>query len=239
MKNPVVQGVCLIRPSGQVRVVRGHDHRTITVPTDITQQIVELFRGALVEIPRGFVGDDQRRLGDQCPRHRGALLFPAREFAGKVTATWTHPDPFEDRLRPLDCLTSADAGNNQRKSHVLLGREFRKQVMILKHESHRPVAQMRPLLVSQFVGGLPPPPNLPTARTVQPAQDVEEGALADTRGADNGDHASHRDCQIDPAQDLEHAIRGIEATLDAQRPCHRHRGPGTAIHYVARFGHFA
>ena len=65
-------------------VVGGHQERRVALAHDGAEE-VEHFAGRLgIEVGGGLVGDDQRRLADECPRNGDTLLLAAGEFVRPV-----------------------------------------------------------------------------------------------------------------------------------------------------------
>src|SRR5262249_53340933 len=60
-----------------LRVVRHHDDRLAELAVQAIEQAENFDGGDAVEIAGRLVGDDQRRVGDQRPRNRDALLLSA------------------------------------------------------------------------------------------------------------------------------------------------------------------
>ena len=68
------------RASRRLGIVRDHDDRLAELAVEPVEQVEDLLRRRAVEVAGRLVGDDDRRVGDQRPRDRDALLLPAGEL---------------------------------------------------------------------------------------------------------------------------------------------------------------
>ena len=71
-----------------------------------------------VEVAGRLVGQDQRRLGDQRPRHRDPLLLTAGQLAGPVLDPVAEADPVQRGDRPVAPLVPRHARVGQRQLDV-------------------------------------------------------------------------------------------------------------------------
>src|SRR5262245_17027712 len=78
--------------AGEARVVRHHADRG-AVAVEVPQQLHHRVAVPRVEVAGGLVGEQDRRLAHERPRHRHALLLAARELAGQVLGAVAHPHP--------------------------------------------------------------------------------------------------------------------------------------------------
>ena len=103
---------------------------------------------ARVEVAGRFVGEDDLRPGDQCPRHGDALLLSAGQLRGRCASRVAEPDGLDDLVEPG--LVELAAGEAGRQPDVLGGVERRDEVERLEDEAD-PVApqQGEPTIVER------------------------------------------------------------------------------------------
>src|SRR5262252_442752 len=92
------------------------------------ENLHDLDRSAAVERARRLVGQDDRRLIDQRPRDRDALLLPTRKLIRMIVLAPGQPDRFERLLGAALSLRSLDPGVEHWQLHVLDRRRAREQV---------------------------------------------------------------------------------------------------------------
>jgi hypothetical protein len=81
VENLAIDNLCLtIASFGQFPVVCGDQKRGVILGVELEEQIVEPAAGGSIEIPGGFVGQNNRRVIGQGPRNRHPLLFTARQL---------------------------------------------------------------------------------------------------------------------------------------------------------------
>ena len=127
---------------GESRVVRGDDRRQAVLGVHLAQQRMQRVGGRLVEIAGRLVGQQQRRLHHQRPRHGHALLLAARQ----------HPRPVLEPLAEADAPSSvARHGRAFRRGSRAIrigistfssGVELRQQVVELEDEPDVAVAEL-------------------------------------------------------------------------------------------------
>ena len=111
-----------------------HDGLAVVLVEHLEQQH-DLVRGGTIQIARGLVADEERRIGDDGARDGDALLLAARQLLWLVPGTLAQADERERDLGVPPSLGRAQAGEQQRQLHVALGREHREQVVELKDEA--------------------------------------------------------------------------------------------------------
>ena len=72
------------RARGDVALVRDEHDGDPAVAVELLQEREDLEAGARVEVARGLVGQEQRRIGHERARDRDALLLAAGELVGRV-----------------------------------------------------------------------------------------------------------------------------------------------------------
>ncbi len=114
--------------------MRDHDDGG-TLAIEPLQQVHDLAAVLGVEIAGGFVGENQRRIGDHRPRHRDALLLAARELRRAVAGAVGDADLGQDRRHPRTPFRSGDIVIEQREFDVLEDAQFVDQVKALEDEA--------------------------------------------------------------------------------------------------------
>src|SRR5574341_49653 len=93
--------------------------------------------------------------------------------------------------------------DERRHHHVLEGRELRKEMVELEHEADAFVPEPRDPVVTHGIEVRAAVEHFATRGPLQASQDMEQGALADARGADDGEHLTLPDIQVDPVEHVE------------------------------------
>ena len=157
--------------------VVGHHHDRLAELVDgPAQQLEHVATRVRVEIAGRLVGEHDRRPRDERARHRDALRLSAGELVGSMGAAVLEPDRPDQGLAPgLVRLVAADPNGEQ---NVLLGIEYREQVVALEDEADLLATQQRQLAIRERVepsaGDLDPT----TCGLVEPSQNVHERRLA-------------------------------------------------------------
>ncbi len=166
----------------------------------LAQQLVQRISGLLVEIAGRLVGQQHRRTHDERPGHRDALLLATRQHARAVRQPVAQPDTLEQ-------FSGAPPGFGERGSRNAHGHcrvfervEFRKQVVELKDEPDVAVAERDDLGIGQGGQFGVGDGDGALVCAIEASQEVQEGALAHARGADDGHHFARCDRQMQITQ---------------------------------------
>ena len=171
------------------------------------EQPHDLVRGGRVQVARGFVCQDQRRMVDQRARDRHPLPLPARQLVRLVRGPVRQADG-PDRLDYARLARGRlDPGVDQGQLHVLRRRAAREQVERLEDEPDLPVAYVGKLVVGQRADLDAVQPIRAAGRRVEAAQHVHQRRLARTAGAHDGHVLAAADLKVDPA----HRRHGLRA----------------------------
>ena len=102
----------------------------------LPQRVEDLGPRGVVEVARRFVGEEQRRPGDQGPRDRHALLLTGRQLVGLVASLGGQVDEGDDVVDALAQLAAGRvaAGDGEGQRHVLGDVEERDEVEGLEDE---------------------------------------------------------------------------------------------------------
>jgi hypothetical protein len=142
----------------------------------------------VIEVPRGFVGEENGGAGSQGTGHRGALLFATTELRGTVMETLGEPHPREELAGMRIGFCDGPPANPERKAHIFERREFAKEVVELKDEPNTPVPYLRQRLVTLPVNRSAINADFASRWRVEGSQDVQQRALPGTALADDRDH---------------------------------------------------
>jgi len=106
--------------------------------------------GGTVEVTGRLVGQQDRRLADDCACDRNTLFLPARQFARAVVHAVIEAHPFQRRRGGGAPLTGWHAPVEQRLGGVLLGGEMVEQEELLEDEPDATAAQQGKLAVAEL-----------------------------------------------------------------------------------------
>ena len=170
----MIQGDNPLRHLSHLRVV-GDDNQRGTVPVEFAEDVHHDVLVGLVQIPRGFVRQNQLRIVDQRPGNAHPLLFTARELTGQMPrpVRQTHPvQGFQGLLLVRQTVVILSHHD------VLHRRQVVDQVELLENQTDFVPANLR-----QGLGVLPGDipaiqQDLPGGGPVHTADDVHQGALA-------------------------------------------------------------
>ena len=182
----------------QTPIVGDQDQRGADLPVQFQHQFVDLRGVVLIEVAGRLVTEHAGRSRHQGARHGGPLALAAAQFARLVAEAHAEPDPSEQFAGALARLADRRAADQQRHADVFERGEFRQQVMELVDEAERAVAQFSASAIGQPRHGLALDLDFTAGRLVEAAEDVQQGALAGARGADDRDRlvAAHVEADI-------------------------------------------
>ena len=161
------------------------------------QQVVQVLGRVLVEIAGRLVGQEERRPHHERAGDRDALLLAARQHARPVLEALGEADALEQARGALAALGGRLARDAQRHLGVLDRAELRQQVVELEHEPHVLVAERDHRLVREAAELDLVDADRARVGRVEPAQDVQQRALADARRSDDGHHLAALEREIE------------------------------------------
>ena len=181
-----------------------HHHEGRAALTRELQHLLEHTIGCgTVQVAGGFIGQHAGGTGHQGARDRDALSLAAREFSGSMPQALA-------QTHCLQCLAGARmarldriAADPQRHRHVVQRAELGQQVMKLINKTQVLIAQAPLLPSAQARELLAHEEHLALRGRVQPSEQVQQGALARTRGSDDGDGLARLHRQVDATQHLD------------------------------------
>src|SRR6185436_7461545 len=166
--------------------------------------------------------DEQRRVRNERPRDRHALLLAARELARFVLRTIREPDELERRGNVALALRGGKLRQQQRHLDVALGREDRQQVVELENEADVARAPFRELAGGQAVEALAGDRDLAAVRAIEATDQVQQRRLSRARGTHEREELAALDREIDRVQHLD-ALLAARVTLDHLLDGHQRR----------------
>src|SRR5882724_1603590 len=185
---------------GQARVVGDHDHGRLVLAVQLFENAHDLVAHLAVEVAGGLVGQEDLRAADDGAGDRHPLLLAARELGGEVMGARGKPHPVEGGERPLPALLRRKTAVQQRDLDVVDDGEIADQVELLENETHPFIADAGELPVAVPVAAADPLAvelDLALARLVEQTDQVEERALAASRGTHDRDQLAFFDHEVD------------------------------------------
>ena len=132
------------------------------------------------------------------------------------------PDAIQQRLGAPLAFLGGTPGNAHRHAGVLERGEFGEQVVELEHEADVTVAEGDERVARHRAEVRVADANRSAVDRVEPAEDVQQRALADARGADDRHHLARLDEEIEAAQHRQRRRPHGVALVDAGRGEHAH-----------------
>ena len=155
------------------------------------EQPHHLQRELRVEISRGLVRDDDRRLGNNRARDADPLLLAGRHLDREALFAPEQPDLVERGADPPVNLAAGNPGDDQRQRHVVPDRPVVQQLVVL--ENHADVAPVRRYAApAQRGDAAAADQNLPARRSLDQRDQLECGALAGAGVAGQEYHLARR-----------------------------------------------
>jgi len=150
-------------------------------PVDDTEDVA--FRG-LVDLGRGLVGDEERRVGRERHRERPPRQFPARQCAGQRRGAVLQADGLEQFFDPEPV---AAAGQPRLQSDIVGEVQVTEQVPRLHHDPDRPGPNGGAFDLGPMRHCGSRDRHRPSPRFVESGRAIEERGLAASRRSDQRD----------------------------------------------------
>ena len=192
---------------GQLRVVGDHDHQPVF--GDLFQQLHDLDAGLAVQSAGRFVGQQDVRVVHQGAGDGHALHLTAGHFAGVLVQLVAQADLFQRFGGAAFALGTGDAGDGQSQLHVGQHGLVRDQIVALEHKADGVVAVGIPIAIGVFPRGNTVDDQVAAVVAVQTADDVQQGGLAGTAGAEDGDKFAVAQVQTDIVQRVLYKVAGF------------------------------
>src|SRR5436190_282587 len=164
-------------------VVGGDQHRRARA-VDAVEQLHDPDRRLGVEVPGRLIGEQERRVVDERPGDRDALLLAAGELVGVVVDLRLQPDQAEDlRHLPAD-LAPRPAGDLEGVGDVVVDAAVGEQLEVLE-DAADPPAQERDLPGTDLVDVATRDQDVPAGGLDLADQGLDQGRLPATGGTDD------------------------------------------------------
>ena len=189
-----------VGPGGHLRVV-GNEHDGLPALLEAAEGLHhELARGG-VEVARGLVGEDDRRVVHKGAGDGDALHLAAGELVGAVEEVFLGQADCAQGL-PCQQLTLArrDVGVDEREHHVSEHRGARHEVERLEHEAKARRAHVGKVVLGELGDLHALEAVRASGRAVEAAERVHERRFAGARRPHDGKKLPARDLQRDAAQ---------------------------------------
>ena len=191
----------------------GHEHQRHAACRLLVEQGLEhLLSGPAVEVAGGLVGDQDRRVQEERPGDRDALLLAARELRGPMAEAVgeaearQHSGGAVEELGPVGAERPPAELDHGRQHGVLQGGELGQQVIELEDEADLLVTQVGAMPGAQAPGVLAGDADRALGRAVQQTQDVEQGGLPGAGGAHEREPLPGAELEVDAVQDLQPSL---------------------------------
>ena len=196
----------------KLRVMGDHDHKAVF--GHLLQQLHHLNAGVAVQCAGRLVGQQDVGVVDQCAGNGHTLHLAAGHFAGVLVQLVAQTYLLQRLGGPAAALGTGNAGDGQRQLHIGKHCLVRDEVIALEHKANGVVAVRVPVAVGIFFGGDAVDDQITAVVAVQTANDVQQGGLTGTAGAENGDEFVVPQVQADIIQCFLHQIAGFVFFLD-------------------------
>ncbi len=123
-----------VRPVGMIDRMGYHDNGG-TFVIQLFQQLHNLFTIRRIKISRGFISEDQFRIGDQGPCHCHALLLSAGKLTRKMLTPMSYPHPFKDIIHGLTTDGPGHLQCNQGQFNILKNIQLINEIKTLKYKT--------------------------------------------------------------------------------------------------------
>jgi hypothetical protein len=183
------------------RIVGHHEDRLVQLAVELRQQAEDLSGRFPVEVARRLVRDEQRRIADDRPRDRDALLLSPRELPRIVLGAVREADERQGGRDVLAALLLGELREQERKLDVLVGGEDRNQVVELEDESDVAGPPPGQLTVGELGDVLAVDDDRSRRRPVDPCDQVEERALPEPDGPISREELSPATFRSIPSED--------------------------------------
>ena len=146
--------------------------------------------GAIVQIAGWFIGHQDLRPSNQCPRQRDPLLLAAGEFTGAMTTSIFQSHFAQPAAGRIHGLMVPRTPHQKRHSYILLCRKFRQQIVELPDETDLAITKIRCRVFRQFrqmnLGAV----YVTIRSSIKRSENVQQTAFAGPRLAHNRQHLS-------------------------------------------------
>ena len=201
-----------------------HQEGGLRGAAQLTHQVLNALGSVLIKVAGRFIEQHQARTIGQGTGNGHALTLATGQLCRLVRQPMTETHTLQQRRSALTRLGNGHPTNQQRHADVFQGAELGEQMVELIDEAQRPVAQQTALFFIQGRQLFARQPDTASARRIQTAEHVEQGALARTGAADNRHALAGQQFQLQVGQ-YHHRLRALVITL-AQVTATEHGTPG-------------
>jgi len=156
-----------------VGLVGHHQDRLAPFVRHFALQRPDFCRLLRIQVARRLVRQDDRRLVQQRPRNRHALLLAAGQRVRSMVRPLLQVHDRQQLVHPLPAPGQRLSVHQQRQRDVLTGRQRRQQVVLLKHDPQPATPKDRPRAVGHRRQVVPFHEQHTTRRRCQPANHVQ------------------------------------------------------------------
>ncbi len=208
LQLPAVQPQQPVAARGQLLVVRHHHEGGAGLAGQLHHPREDLVGGAAVQVAGRLVGQHAGGPGDQGAGDGHALALAARKLGGTVPLAAGQAHGRQGLAGAGPGLGHRQAADAKRHGHVVQRAELGQQVVKLVDKAQVRIAQAALFGRAQTGQGRAHERHFAAGGRIEPAQEVQQGALARARGADDGHRLAGMHLQVDAAQhfDIEPAF---------------------------------
>gem|GEM_PF-3480356 len=180
-------------------VVRDEQHAGLFLAGEADQQVGDRLGVRAVETARRFVRQQHGGLHQESPRQGRPLSFPARQDVRSGLRARAKSDPLEEAHGTLALVEPDDQAG---QGGVVEHGEVLEEVVVLKDESESPGPQQRARLAVEDVGAVVAPVDFAPRRSVETAEQMQQGALAAAAGSGHRHDLAGPHGDADAVQDM-------------------------------------
>ena len=184
----VGEGDATVGKGSQLGVV-GYDDKGLPVlVAQVEEKLMELAGVGGIEVARGLVGEDHAGMVDQRSRHSHPLLLATGELGGLVMGTVIHLEELEEAQRLVVGVLLRAPPDEGGEGGIFQSGELGQEIVGLEDKAYVLVAELRESGIGELRHIDPLDDDGARIGPVEGAEDLQEGGLARTGSAHDGDH---------------------------------------------------
>ena len=148
------------------------------LPVQLQEEGRDLLTRLPIEIPRGLVREEDRRLASEGPGKSDALLLSPRKLGRKVIHSILEPHPRQELSGPISSCRIRTPEQLERDQNVLQGGKRGEELKRLEDESHPAQPKLGALVLGKRSELSPFHHDPAGARTVESGQQSQQRGLA-------------------------------------------------------------
>src|ERR1700686_2912924 len=200
---------------GGLGIVGDYHDRLAMFAVQHLQQAQDFVGGLAIQIPGGLVADEQLWVGHQRARDRDTLFLTTGQFLWLVLGTIGKPYHLQGNRDILLALRRGELGQQQGQFDIAFGAQHRHQVVELEHEADVVCAPARELAAGELVDAAAADHDLPGARPIETADQIEKRRLARAGRTHQRDEVALGNVQSEAVQDLDFLLAALVHLGDA------------------------